>query len=114
MPILLSKAFNEESIELFACKITVIWPGHMDSKYSICDGFNSTEQSLAKEIDGANKIKFLLLDLCLRRDIFSHVFTFAASQPRPQTPSVGWIKILPSLSQFDASTGHENSFKLIY
>ena len=38
---------------------------------------------------------------------------FDASQPRPQTPSVGWIKILPSFSQLDASAGDENSLKLI-
>ena len=41
-------------------------------------------------------------------------FIFDASHPRPQTPSVGWIKILPSFSQFDAAAGDENSFKLIY
>ena len=42
------------------------------------------------------------------------LFIFDASHPRPQTPSVGWIKILPSFSQFDAAAGDKNSFKLIY
>ena len=83
----------------------------MDSKNSIFDDLIFSEQSIAKEIDGANKIKFLLLDLCFKRAIFSHAFIFDASQPRPHTPSVGWIKILPSLSQFDASVGDKNSFK---
>ena len=86
----------------------------MDSKNSISDDSIFSEQPIAKEIDGANKIKFLLLGLCFKIEIFSHAFLFDASQPRPQTPSVGWIKILPFFSQFDASTGDENSFKLIY
>ena len=72
------------------------------------------EQPIANVIDGANKIKFLALGLSFKRDIFSHAFIFEASQPRPHTPSVGWIKILPFFSQFDASAGDENSFKLIY
>ena len=114
MPTLLSKVFIFDNIDSFACIITVIWPGQIDSKKSICDGATSAVQAKAKGIDGANKIKLLLLVLCFNRDIFSHAFIFDASHPRPQTPSVGWIKILPSFSQFDAAAGDENSFKLIY
>ena len=51
----------------------------MDSKNSIFDDFIFSEQPIAKEIDGANKIKFLLLDLCFKRAIFSHAFIFDAS-----------------------------------
>jgi hypothetical protein len=86
----------------------------MDSKNSISDDSICSEQSIAKEIDGANKMKFLLLGLCFKKAIFSQAFIFDASQPKPHIPSVGWIKILPSFSQFDASVGDENSFKLIY
>jgi hypothetical protein len=113
-PIVLSNDFIEVKIELFACRMTVTWPGHIDSKNSIFDGSIFLEQPIANVIDGANKIKFLALGLSFKRDIFSHAFIFEASQPRPHTPSVGWIKILPFFSQFDASAGDENSFKLIY
>ena len=58
-------------------------------------------------------MKFLLSDLFYKLDIFLQALMFDASQPRPQTPSVGWIKILPSFSQLDASAGDENSLKLI-
>ena len=60
MRIVLLLAFIRDEIELFACKITVTWPGHIDSKNSICDDSIFSEQSIANEIDGANKIKFLL------------------------------------------------------
>lgn len=105
--------FIDSDRESLACIITVTWPGQTDSKNSICDASNSAEESNAKEIDGASKIKFLLSDLFFKRDIFLQALMFDASQPRPQTPSVGWIKILPSFSQLDASAGDENSFKLI-
>ena len=58
-------------------------------------------------------MKFLLSDLFFKLDIFLQALMFDALQPRPQTPSVGWIKILPSFSQLDASAGDENSLKLI-
>ena len=106
-------AFIDIDRESFACIITVTWPGQTDFKNSICDSSNSAEESNAKEIDGASKMKFLLSDLFFKRDIFLQALVFDASQPRPQTPSVGWIKILPSFSQLDASAGDENSFKLI-
>ena len=66
----------------------------------------------ASNIKACEKIALLKQRyLCFKRAIFSHAFIFDASQPRPHTPSVGWIKILPSFSQFDASAGDENSFK---
>ena len=58
-------------------------------KNSIFDASNSAEQSNAKDIDGASKMKFLLSDLFFKRDIFLQALMFDASQPRPQTPSVG-------------------------
>ena len=64
----------------------------MDSKNSIFDDLIFSEQSIAKEIDGANKIKFLLLDLCFKRAIFSHAFIFDASQPRPHTLLLDGLK----------------------
>ena len=111
--ILLSIDFIDNDNESFVCNITVTWPGQTDSRNSICDASNSAEHSNAKDIDGANKMKFFLSDLFFKREIFLQALMFDASQPRPQTPSVGWIKILPSFSQLDASAGDENSLKLI-
>jgi hypothetical protein len=110
----LSIALILGGIRLFACKITVTCPGHTDSKNSCCEAFISAECSIAKEMDGDNKMKFLLSGLCLRVEIFLHALVLNASQPRPHTPSVGWINILPAFSQLDASIEHENSFKLFY